>query len=738
MTEYIAHKSDGGEEQSVKEHSRNTAAMAESFSIDELKAVNYLCALLHDIGKYTPAFQTHIRGGRGKPEHSICGAKEAEVYCGRNTPLTLLLQLCIAGHHTGIPDGGTIADSEDMPTLYGRLKRSGEDYSRYSKELEPAPVDGKLFSDFLRRDCTTNEDVVEKFAFLVRYCFSCLTDADSLDTRAACEEKEPEKLRWDFDRCLQDLEKKFSGFQQETELQKARQRLQEQVFKRIDRDADIFLLNMPTGSGKTLTAAKCALELMKASEGKLKRIIYVIPYNSIIDQTVEVLEGMFSQHTDILRHQSSFSYEEQEQCSEDYRLAAKHACENWDAGIIVTTAVQFFESLYADRRGKLRKLHNMADSVILFDEVHQLPQGYLIPCLRGISYVCRYLNSKALLMTATMPDFRKLLDRYTNALRVETLIKDATDYKFFRKCSYGYLGVITDEALVSRAAAYPSALIVMNSRRGAAEVFKACPNGKKYHLSTYMTAYDRTSTIKRIKKELEELYRDYPDLSAVPPERRITVVSTSLIEAGVDMDFTAAFRELAGLDSVLQTGGRVNREGLRQSGQVFVFERGSSGILRPEQDLTKGIFERFEDLSAPEAVDDYYNRLLKLNKEKPRFQEDPLEKKSISRDCGKINLLPFRTYSENFGIIDGRRTVSVAVCRDEKSGEMYEKLRDTGYINSRAIRKYCCTVYNDEFNRLLAQGVLADYDSGVFFLTNPDYYDEETGIKFEGKDIIVD
>lgn len=728
--EYISHLSENGGVQSVREHSLNTAAMAGAFSIDALRDVNYLCALLHDIGKYMASFQAHIRGDKGRPEHSLCGAKEAAKLCGKNTPLTLLLQLCIAGHHTGIPDCGVAADTEDMPTLFGRLKRTGEDYSRYAKELSPTPGDVKKFSDFLLQDYVTNGDVVEKFAFLVRYCFSCITDADSLDTRAACGEAEPEKLRCDFKLCLRDLENKFNSFRQETELQKARQRLQEQAFKRIGTDADIFLLDMPTGSGKTLTAVKCALERIAASNGRLKRIIYVIPYNSIIDQTAKQLEELFSGHTDILRHQSSFVYEEQEQYSEDYRLAARYACENWDAGIIVTTAVQFFESLYANRRGKLRKVHNMADSVIILDEAHTLPREYLAPCLRGISYLCRCLNSEALLMTATMPDFRALLERYAvKGLRVTNLIEDTGDYEWFKKCRYADLGTVPDEELIRRASAYPSALVVMNSRRGAAELFRLCPSERKFHLSTYMTAYDREKTIKQINDALTALYRDYPDLSAVPPERRITVVSTSLIEAGVDMDFTAAFRELTGLDSILQTGGRVNREGLRPDGGVFVFRRDGGSLRRLEQEFTEGVLKAFEDVSTPEAVDEYYRRLLD-------FERDRIEENSISRDCRNISMIPFRTYSENFKIIDDR-TVSIAVCRDEKSCALYEKLRATGYINSRQIRKYCCTVYMNEFERLRSQGVLEDYGSGVFFLTNSDYYDEETGIRFEGKDYFV-
>lgn len=197
----------------------------------------------------------------------------------------------------------------------------------------------------------------------------------------------------------------MSAFMCRTRLQKARSALQAQAFQRASRDAEIYLMNMPTGSGKTLASVKIALE--RALAGKKKRIIYVIPYNSIIDQTVDVFEGLFGGELEILRHQSTFSYEDTEDQDEDYQKAAKLAVENWDAPFIVTTAVQFFESIYANKRGKLRKLHNMADSILVFDEAHLMPQSYLQPCLQSIAFITKYLNSEAIFFDGNHAGFRK-------------------------------------------------------------------------------------------------------------------------------------------------------------------------------------------------------------------------------------------------------------------------------------------------------------------------------------------
>lgn len=715
--------------QTVKEHSENTASIGRDFAISELKDVIYIMGLLHDIGKYQPSFVRRINGASIRVEHSICGALAAEErYC---RPLSLLMQYCISGHHSGLPDGGNPKDCPDMSTLKGRMIREVEDFSAYKDELEIPEIDEQAFLRFLVSDCDNDMGkLVEKFAFFARYCFSCLTDADSLDTAEFCGGPQSRSLKTDFEKCLERVNQHLSGFQCNTTLQKTRALLQRQVFDKIAVDADIYLMNMPTGSGKTLCSLKFALERAICS-GK-KRIIYVIPYNSIIDQTADTFEKLLGQDAKILRHQSTFSYDDKEDYSEDYRLTARLAAENWDAQLIITTAVQFFESIYANKRGKLRKLHNMADSVLIFDEAHLMPQAYLQPCLKAIGYITKYLRSEAVFLTATMPDFHKLVTNYgLSDSKIVDLIDDTAMFPIFQKCVYQDAGVMSDQSLLQKAQDSPSSLIVVNKRACAVRLYRLC-GGKKYHLSTYMTAFDRKRVIDDIKVELARLEEDYPDMREVPEERKITVISTSLIEAGVDLDFYTVFREISGLDSILQAGGRCNREGKRKGAHVYVFQLESelgkcSSDERPA--LTKGLMAEYEDISAPECIQTYYERLFYVKNEL-------LERNALGNFCSSIESIPFREYAERFELIDSK-TVSVIAVRDNCSGELVAQLKNTGYGNARKLQNYAFSIYQKEFDDLIKQHVVDDYGSGIWCLTNPDYYDEETGVVFEAKDYIL-
>ena len=346
-----------------------------------------------------------------------------------------MMQYCIAGHHTGIPNGGFGNDEDN--SLKGRMNRTFEDYDAYKQELELPELDIRKWQQFLAADCGRNADwLIDKFTFLTRYLFSCLVDADSEDTARFCGDGTlPEDLKTNFQSCLEKVNRKLQSFQAETELQKARALLQKQVFDKTGEKAEIYLMNMPTGSGKTLCSVKFALE--KAIAEKKKRIIYVISFLSIIDQSVEMFENLFGKDAQILRHQSTFSYDDAEDFSEYYSISAKHATENWSADFIVTTMVQFLGSLYSNRRGKLRKVHNMADAVLIFDEAHLMPVEYLQPCLQGIAFLTRYLNSSAVFLTATMPDFPSLIQTYAlENSKIVNLVTDTSDFENFKKCKF--------------------------------------------------------------------------------------------------------------------------------------------------------------------------------------------------------------------------------------------------------------------------------------------------------------
>lgn len=722
----IAHLNESTQEtQSIAAHCIATADMASRFSIDALKDLIYNIGLYHDIGKYQQSFQGRIMNNdRKRVEHAVCGALDFPKNV--HSPFSLMAQFCIAGHHTGLPDGGTRSDEIEDATLYGKMSHPErlEDYSDYQNELIPRSVNDSAIMGLFEDVKNDKDQLFERYAFLTRYCFSCLTDADSLDTAHFGTGREDVELQSDFRECLQKLNSRLEQFICQTELQKARSRVQGQVYRKTEIQSDIYLMNMPTGSGKTLCSMKFALE--RAVKSGRRRIIYVIPYNSIIDQTVSEFEKIFGESSQILRHQSSFCYDDND-FDEDYRNLLKNVTENWNAQIIVTTSVQFFESVYKNKRNRLRKLHNMANSIIVFDEVHMMPAEYLQPCLRAVSQITRLLNSESVFLTATMPDFKKLVRTYSlPGTVIHDLVEDQTDFANFKKGDYVNLGAISEEALLTDAQDQPSSLIVVNRRKTASRFYQAA-TGKKFHLSTYMSAFDRQRTIDHIKKELSDLYADYPDLSQIPEERRITVISTSLIEAGVDLDFHTVYRELSGLDSILQAGGRCNREGKRSQANIKIFELDSAS-QDVRVNITKRLFEEYWDISDVACIREYYSQLYS-------FYDEAIKRNSIAENCKRADNLPFATYARNFNMIDSN-TVAIAVAGDEQSRAMIEQLRSTGYTNYRKLQKYTFTVYEQELEDLLRQGAVREY-GGIFCLINPDYYSKETGVRFRAADYYI-
>lgn len=594
---YIAHKTDDGREQTVFEHLNETAELAEQFALPIFKPAAKCAGLSHDIGKYSAGFQSRILYGTGKVEHSLAGAVEIEKLLkqkGKGYFPELMLEYCILGHHSGLPDGGTRSDSEYDSTLQGRLKRKPADYSACKDEISfTLPDMQEVYRLF--EACDDVNERIELFAFFTRYVFSCLTDADFIDTERFCNEQAQRGLEGDFKKALELIDKKLESFPKDTKVRKARSKLLEQAVQNGIDTKNISVLNMPTGSGKTLCSMKLALE--KAIQHEKKRIIYVIPYTSIIEQTADTFAELFGDILYPLQHHSNYDYEKDVSDDSVSDLTAdklKRTCENWDAPLIITTSVQFFQSLYHYKGSRLRKLHNLADCVVIFDEIHLIPTENLQPCLRGISYMTKYLNSEAILLSATMPDCSQLMKSYIQGTEYTEIIKDRTCFKDFQNCTYENLGNRSYEAIAHKSEEFTSSLIVVNTRKAAREVYKIL-SGKKFHLSTYMTPEDRSRRIAEIKTALKN-------------NENITVVSTSLIEAGVDLDFQAVFRELAGLDSILQSGGRCNREGVRTGGKVFIFETDEKSkneiVLRSE--IAKGAIADFEDIcskaNTPNAI----------------------------------------------------------------------------------------------------------------------------------------
>lgn len=730
--EMIAHKREDGTVQTVAEHLKGTADLAEQFAIPPLKNLLKNSGLLHDVGKYQKSFQKRIRGKNIRVDHSTCGAITAEH--DFDAFEALILEYIIAGHHAGIPDGGDIADQpNETATLSARLKKTDfDDWSQYKQEVHCLPSDNNALMHYFNFLSGTKEEAIDKFTFLVRYCYSCLVDADSLDTEQFCDQIKREPLTSRFENCLSRLNQHFSHFVCTTKLQKARSRIQAQAYENIMKDAEVYLMNMPTGSGKTLCSAKCAL--MKAIAEKKKRIIYVIPFNSIIDQTAGEFETIFGEDAEILRHQSTYDIEDKENAGDAYKVRFSQATENWDADFIITTAVQFFETTFSNKRSRLRKMHNMADSVIIFDEAHLMPLNFFQPCLESVAYLTRYFGSQAIFLTATMPNYKDLLHRYgLKNLVIQDLITDQSDFHYFDKCEYCDLGTVSSELIYGKASLAPSALIVVNSRKTAKalyEDFGGKDQKNLYHLSTHMTKIDIEDTIQTIKSQLEAI-RKHPKKKQTP----LIVISTSLIEAGVDLDFHIAFREYTGLDSILQTGGRCNREGSDPNkGQVFTFAL--EGQTKRADDIrtstAKDLLKNESNILDSRCITQYYDTVY-------YFNEDAMTKNAMYRHpkCGGApTSIPFASYD---GSIIDSLDESIVVPNTEKIQRVIEKSKYTSLSKKdyRHLQRAACNVNRREFEELKQQGVVETNQSGVTVLTNLSYYHRDVGIVMEGEDIFI-
>ncbi len=700
---YYAHSvKERGEEawQTICEHAKNTARLCAQFAArwcDETYACDL--GLLHDIGKYQPDFQRRIRGENVQIEHAVCGAKECAGY-----GMGPWAAYCIAGHHAGLPDAGTPVDRADEGTLLGKLKRETQDYGAYRQELQPERIAQPPMRIPLQGGAAANKQI----AFWVRMTFSALTDADFLDTERFCNGAPPPPAT--LDGCLEKLTRAMSGLPAESAVCCARNTLLEQALSHCEEDAHLYLMNMPTGSGKTLASMRFALE--QAKRRGLDRVIYVIPYTSIIEQNAAVFRSIFGEDA-VLEHHCNFDGDTLENADTAQKLA--RAAENWDAPVIVTTNVQFFRSVYGNKPSQVRKLHNVANSMLVFDEVHMFPSAFWKPCLEAVKLLVTDYSCRALFLTATMPDFRTWLAQFDcGGMRICDLIGDTSPFGAFERCSVEDAGALSLAQLVAAAAAAQSALIVVNTRRTAKAVYDSLP-GEKYHLSTYMTRRDRVRTIGKVREALKE-------------GRTFALVSTSLIEAGVDLDFSLAMRERAGLDNVLQTAGRCNREGKRsrQDCRTLVFDFADEALqtkdahMRVRRYICRDVMQQYG--TGQRAVRAYFDRYFDYYREEMRAND-------FANSITKYGFA-FESYARSFRLIDDDGIgVIVEYPGDAQEEQLIGMLAQGGRAVRRRLQQYAVSLKKYEFDALFAQGVLTCRD-GLYFLTNFRYYDADTGIRF--------
>lgn len=560
---------------------------------------------LHDIGKMSAQFQAYIRRvadqaggeahGRGG-DHSTAGARVARDTYG---DFGTLLAYGIAGHHAGLDDW-----THGLDRRLDRTRTVLPDLRGWQDHADPLLALASLLSESWKKGPHRGFS----HAFLARMLFSCLVDADSVETARFYREYVPPcfaplSALLDTARAWQ-----ANRAPPHSDVDRLRAEVLDHAEARAALPPGLFTFTVPTGGGKTLSALRFALEHARAHG--MRRVVFVAPYTSVIEQTAAVFRGVLGD-ADVLEHHASFDWEAARRASDDADDAAadpvgrlRRAADDWDAPVIVTTAVQFFESLFAARRARCRKLHNLARAVIVLDEAQTLPLTLLQPCLAALDELARNYGASLVLCTATQPAIR-VQDGFPGGLHLPPSRELAPDpealYSRLRRVTVKHLVEPVDEAtLVAAFAASPRMLCIVNRRDHAAALFARIREmDGALHLSTLMCPRHRRAVLEQVRTRL------HPDMN-LP----VRLVATSLMEAGVDVDFPEVWREIAGLDQIAQAAGRCNREGRRDTGRVVVFTRAEQqppDFLKQQVKATASVLRRFAaDPLSLKAVRSYF------------------------------------------------------------------------------------------------------------------------------------
>lgn len=706
--------------QTNKDHLSGVAEMASSFAGKfGMSYWGYILGLLHDKGKERNSFQQYIRITNGlsfegvktseEYNHAFVGGLIANHIMGRSVDNLLSNQ--IISHHTGLHNW------MDIETVLKERKIPSEidttdidiDKSLLIKELRNSPL-GKSYSE------------MKNLNHLSRVLFSCLIDADRLDT-----ERFMDRNSWEKRKCastLSDLLPKLEDFMKElllgaveSEVNGIRKIVLEQCKLMSKYEKGFYSLTVPTGGGKTLSSLLWAMRHSVCNN--MDRIIIAIPYTSIIVQTAGLLKSIFGEDN-VLEHHSNFNPDEIK--DEIKRDKAKLAAENWNYPIIVTTNVQLFESMFSNKPSDCRKLHNIVNSVIILDEVQTLPTDFLQPIVDAMKAYQNMFGVSILFTTASQPVLSGLITgsnptgEFEGIKKITEIIPErfALHDKLRRVKLYIDNEGCTYDEIASRVAEYDKVLCIVNTRKDAKEIYERLPNdGIKLHLSRMMCPRHISQTITRIKSLLKN--------ETVPI---IRVVATQLIEAGVDIDFPVVFRQEAGLDSVLQAAGRCNREGRIHMGQTFVFSlckenRNPYGSMAAANNARKNLPAN-SDWFSPETMKDYF---LQLYSRKNTF-----DKKDIKFYLYNPNELCFEKASLEFKLIEDEG-VNVIV-NWEDSMELVQQLKEYGctYSLMKQLAPYTVGIHKSDFNSLVRYGFLEKVLEGIYVLYDRVQYNPTTGI----------
>ena len=731
--EFIAHvrkNNDGtwAAPQRLSEHLEGTSRLA------ELHAAKFQsgewgksAGLAHDAGKGRAVWQkylklksgyydeeAHLEGKTGKMPHAIYGAKLVETLFGKG--FGRFLAYCIAGHHAGLPDWSSaegsgqsslqfqetqVKDLDDIDTLIIEGIRGAKPALppwRFAKGLD--------------------------LSLWIRMLYSSLVDADFLDTESYMDQERAGN-RGGY--CsMPELQDRFTEFikkldetAEDTRVNEIRRNIRAKCEQMASDAQGIFSLSVPTGGGKTLSSLAFALE--HAIKHHLDRIIYVIPYTSIIEQNADVFRSAIGEDQ-VVEHHSSLE-------DDDATPKSRLATENWDAPVIVTTSVQFFESLFAAKSSRCRKLHNIVKSVVILDEAQLVPVEFLAPILETMQLLVEHYQVSFVISTATQPAFNeRLVDgkQFQGLKNIKEIMGENEDvkllYQSLKRCHVqlpdDIHAISSWEEIADELKQYEQVLCVVSDRKSCRELHGLMPEGT-YHLSALMCGQHRSEIIRTIKQKLRD-------------RESVRVISTQLVEAGVDLDFPVVYRALAGLDSIAQAAGRCNREGeLPDLGKVVVFnppKKAPMGILRKAADTTRSIVStNVQDPLDYELFEKYFAELY--------WKANSLDSKEIlsllnpyQTDLQECSIY-FRTAAEKFQIIDGSLQKTILV-RYGDGERLIDLLKSKGPDRRlmRKLQRYTVNVYNYDFNQLLRRGSIEEVCPKIFALTTNLDYSEDTGL----------
>lgn len=693
--------------QSNTNHQKGVALMASEFAGEfDMAEWGRVLGLLHDKGKEQESFQRHIKKESGyMPDIKVVGDYK-HAYVGaliakrlfKSPPLYQFMDNILMGHHRGLYDHG-----DKLEVLKNKIPN----------DVSIEGIDAKLNMPHLHSP--------KDLHHLIRMLYSCLVDADYLDTEQFMQPWQS-KLRGGKSSILELCDKfelhldflRMNATQ--SNVNKIRNEVQQYCIKASEDGVNFYSLTVPTGGGKTLSSILWALR--HAKKNGLKRIIIAIPYTSIITQTASVLRNIFGDHN-VLEHHSNINIEND---GDELSKKLKLATENWDYPIVVTTNVQLFESLFSNKPSACRKLHNIVNSVLILDEVQTLPIEYLKPIVDTLDTLKRVFNVSILFTTASQPVLSGRIEcsNPSNSFDALPEIKEIVPQNANLHNRLRRVKLDIDNSpksyddIAHKISEYPRVLCIVNTRNDAKEIYSRLPEeGLSFHLSRMMCPAHVKSVIDNIKEALQNKSNTI-----------IRVVATQLIEAGVDIDFPVVFRQEAGLDSILQSAGRCNREGKFDICTTHVFTLQNKlppGFISQTNNARLNIVGDC-DWFSPETMKEYFRQLHSRIKTFDKIQvKDLLYKQEMQ----------FEEVSNNFRLIDDN-TTSVII-NWEDSATLVERLRMEGFSYSlmKVLAQYSVNVRNQDLKKLNEAGAIEEVLDGVLFINDMGFYDTYIGLKTE-------